>query len=45
MKVKDLIDLLGEYDPEAELLVDWRCVDITLDDSGFGDTPTVNLST
>lgn len=45
MKVKELIDLLQEYDPEADVLVDWRAVEITADDSGYGSTPTLNLST
>ena len=45
MKVKELMELLQEFDPEADVLIDWRTVDITADDSGYGDTPTINLST
>ncbi|WAW11683.1 hypothetical protein nACB1_030 [Acinetobacter phage nACB1] len=45
MKVKDLIELLNEFDQEAEVLIDYRRVDITVDDAGYGETPTINLST
>lgn len=45
MKVKELVELLLEYDQEANLLIDYRQVEITADDSGYGTEPTVNLST
>ena len=45
MKVKELIELLQDFNPDAEILVDSRLVDITADDSSMYDTPTVNLST
>ena len=46
MTVQELIDQLKEYNPEAEVFVDCRHVEIQIDDcSGLYDTAHVNLST
>lgn len=46
MKVKDLIELLEEYNPDAEVYVDCRNVEISIDDaSGLTDGPHINMST
>lgn len=46
MKVKELIELLEEYNPDAEVFIDCREVDISIDDSsGLSDAPHINLST
>lgn len=46
MKVRELIELLQEYDPEAEVFVDCRHVEFDIDDSsGMLDTPCINMST
>lgn len=46
MKVKELIELLEEYNPDAEVYVDYRHVDISIDDaSGLSDEPHINMST
>ena len=46
MTVNELIELLQEYNPEAEVFVDCRHVEFDIDDSsGMLDTPCINMST
>lgn len=46
MIVKELIELLQEYNPQAEVFVDSRHVEFDIDDSsGMLDTPCINMST
>lgn len=46
MKVRELIELLQEYNLEAEVFVDCRHVEFDIDDSsGMLDTPCINMST
>lgn len=44
--VKELIELLQEYNTQAEVFVDSRHVEFDIDDSsGMLDTPCINMST
>ena len=46
MTVKELIEMLKEYNPEAEVFIDCRHVDIVIDDcSGLSESPHINMST
>ena len=46
MTVQQLIEMLREYNPEAEVFIDCRHVEIDIDDSsGLLDTPHINMST
>lgn len=45
MKVKELIELLSEFDPEADIRIDCRDVEITAEGTCYWGSSVINLST